>query len=55
MISELSTNKQRRVCSPQALGCESSAGVSSSGNIIGQERAVRALKFGLGIKEKSKG
>lgn len=52
MISELSTEKLRRVCDPQALGCESSAEVSSSGNIIGQERAVRALKFGLGVKGK---
>jgi len=52
MISELSIDKLRRVCSPQTLGCESSAEVSALSNIIGQERAVRALKFGLGIKEK---
>lgn len=52
MISELSVDKLRRVCSPETLGCNSSAEVSSSGNIIGQGRAVRALKFGLGIKEK---
>jgi lon-related putative ATP-dependent protease len=52
MISELSVEKLRRGCNPQTLGCKSSAEISPLGNIIGQERAVRALKFGLGIKEK---
>jgi lon-related putative ATP-dependent protease len=52
MISELPVEKLYRVCDPQAMGCNTSAEISSIGNIIGQERAVRALKFGLGIKEK---
>jgi lon-related putative ATP-dependent protease len=52
MIEELTTEKLRRVCDPQSIGCGSSEEISTLGNIIGQERAVRALKFGLGIKEK---
>ena len=52
MIEELTAEKLRRVCDPQSIGCGSSEEISTLGNIIGQERAVRALKFGLGIKEK---
>ena len=52
MIEELSIQNLRRVCDPKAMGCDSSAEISTLGNIIGQERAVRALRFGLGINEK---
>jgi lon-related putative ATP-dependent protease len=52
MIQELPIEKLKRVCDPSATGCASSAEITTLGNIIGQERAVRALKFGLGIKEK---
>jgi lon-related putative ATP-dependent protease len=52
MINELPTENLRIVCDPKTMGCDSSAEISTLGNIIGQERAVRALKFGLGIKEK---
>ncbi|MFN2236495.1 MAG: Lon protease family protein [Anaerolineales bacterium] len=52
MKLELPVEKLRRVCDPKLVGCDSSAEISALGNIIGQERAVRALMFGLGIKEK---
>jgi predicted ATP-dependent protease len=52
MKRELPIEELRRVCDPKLVGCESSAEISALGNIIGQERAVRALMFGLGIKEK---
>lgn len=52
MINELSVDKLRRRCSPDVFGCESSAQITGLNSIIGQERAVRALKFGLGIKDK---
>jgi len=52
MIRELPIEKLRQVCDPLTTGCESSAEITTQGNIIGQERAVRALQFGLGIKEK---
>ena len=52
MIQELPLERLRRVCEPGILCCESSAELNALGSIIGQERAVRALKFGLGIKER---
>ena len=52
MKHELPVEKLRRICDPKLVGCDSSAEISALGNIIGQERAVRALMFGLGIKEK---
>ena len=52
MIAELSVEKLRKKCDPQTLGCASSAEVGALQAIIGQERAVRALRFGLGIKDK---
>ncbi len=52
MIDPIPVEKLRHQCNPDLLGCASSAEVSPRGEIIGQERAVRALKFGLGIKEK---
>jgi lon-related putative ATP-dependent protease len=52
MNQELSIEKLKQVCDPSSTGCASSAEITTLGNIIGQERAVRALKFGLGIKKK---
>jgi len=51
MAEELPVEKLRRICDPQELGCETSEEVKPLETIIGQERAVRALEFGLGIKE----
>jgi lon-related putative ATP-dependent protease len=51
MAEELPVEKLRRICDPQALDCETTEEVEPLETIIGQERAVRALEFGLGIKE----
>jgi lon-related putative ATP-dependent protease len=52
MIKELSIEKLKKACDPQMLGCNNSEEVSALEAIIGQDRAVRALQFGLGIREK---
>jgi lon-related putative ATP-dependent protease len=52
MIKELPVENYRKYCDPQSMGCESSAEIGNTQAIIGQERAVCALRFGLGIKEK---
>ena len=48
----LSVEKLSKLCDPKEIGCESSEQIEALQTIIGQERAVRALRFGLGIKEK---
>ncbi len=52
MINELPPEKLRRTCDPNFMQCESTKEIAPLQEIIGQERAVRALKFGLGIKER---
>jgi lon-related putative ATP-dependent protease len=52
MANELSPSELRRICSPDFLQCKSTQDLAPLQEIIGQERAVRALRFGLGIKEK---
>ena len=52
MVKELSVEQYRKYCDPKSLGIGSSAEVGNAFTIIGQERAVRALRFGMGIKEK---
>ncbi|MFH2040628.1 MAG: AAA family ATPase [Chloroflexota bacterium] len=52
MIAELSVDKYRKYCDPKSLGFISSEEIVVTQTIIGQERAVRALRFGMGIKEK---
>ncbi len=49
-ISELSPQELRRECMP--LACQSSADLERLEGIIGQDRALRALNFGLEIEEK---
>jgi lon-related putative ATP-dependent protease len=49
-MQKLPVEKLRKECSPDFLHCESTKEISPLREIIGQERAVRALKFGLGIK-----
>jgi lon-related putative ATP-dependent protease len=51
MITELPVDKLRRICDPRTLDCETTEELEPLETIIGQERAVRALEFGLGIKE----
>jgi lon-related putative ATP-dependent protease len=51
MLNDLSVDKLRRICDPETVGCTTSEEVPVLETIIGQERAVKALRFGLGIKE----
>jgi lon-related putative ATP-dependent protease len=51
MITELPLEKLRWTCDPQVMGCNTSEEMKTLETIIGQERAVRSLQFGLGIKE----
>jgi hypothetical protein len=52
MINKLSVEKLHRTCDPNLMSCKTTKEVAPLEEIVGQERAVRALKFGLGIKEK---
>jgi len=50
MVNKLPLEKIRNTCPPDLMQCESTKELAPLVEIIGQERAVRALKFGLGIK-----
>src|SRR4030066_2307805 len=52
MVNELSAEKIRQVCDASFMQCETTEGLVPLREIIGQERAVRAMKFGIGIKDK---
>ena len=52
MIHELSLEKLRRNCNPDFARCKNTKELRPLQEIIGQERAVRALKFGLDIQDK---
>jgi len=52
MVEELSVEKLRRECPPNLMKCKTTLELAPLQEIIGQERAVRALKFGLGIKDR---
>ncbi len=52
MVNELPAEKLRKVCNASFMGCETTEGLVPLREIIGQERAVRALKFGIGIRER---
>ncbi|NIO36590.1 AAA family ATPase [Candidatus Bathyarchaeota archaeon] len=52
MPEELSYNKLRKECDIQRIHCETTKDIPPLEGIIGQERAVRALHFGLEIKER---
>ena len=51
MVNQLPVEKLRKVCDVNFMHCESTKDLIPLSEIIGQERAVRALKFGLGIKD----
>jgi len=51
LINKLPVEKLRKVCNANFMHCESTKDLVPINEIIGQERAVRALKFGLGIKD----
>jgi lon-related putative ATP-dependent protease len=50
LITKLPVEKLRHTCDANFMHCESTKNLLPLSEIIGQERAVRALKFGLGIK-----
>jgi len=50
--NELHSEKLRRECDPNLMRCETTEEISPLEGIIGQERAVRALRFGIDIKER---
>ena len=52
MVNELSPTQLRRTCNPDFMHCKDTSELTPLQEIIGQERAVRALKFGLGITDK---
>ena len=52
MVNELPAEKLRKECELGLVGCATTEELAPLREIIGQERAVRALKFGLGIKER---
>jgi len=52
MVNELPVEKLRRTCDPNFMECKTTKDLVPLQEIIGQERAVRALKFGLGIQDK---
>jgi lon-related putative ATP-dependent protease len=52
MVHDLPVEKLKIKFDPTMLDCETTADLKPLEGIIGQERAVRALNFGLDIKEK---
>ncbi len=52
MPGELSPDRLRRVFDASTIACTSSEEISPLTGIVGQDRAVKALKFGLDIKER---
>ena len=51
MVNELNANQLRYICDPSAFDFATTADLEPLDDIIGQERAVEALKLGLGIKD----
>jgi lon-related putative ATP-dependent protease len=51
LVNRLPVEKLRHVCDANFMPCETTKDLVPLSEIIGQERAVRALKFGLGIKD----
>src|SRR6059058_5253213 len=51
-VSELSPEKLRLECPPDQVRCETSAELGPVDGIIGQDRALKALKFGVEMKGK---
>jgi len=51
LVDELNPESLRKKCDSKFIRCETTEDLLPIREIIGQERAVRALKFGLGIKD----
>lgn len=52
VIKKLAVRKFRNTYDVSGLGCSNTGELTPAGDIIGQERAVRALNLGLNIEEK---
>lgn len=52
LVNELSVDKLRKTCEPNFIPCKTTRELKPLQEIIGQERAIRALKFGLGIQDR---
>jgi len=52
MVEELKLSQLRRPCDASTVTCETTESAIPLDTILGQERAVKALKFGLEIAEK---
>ena len=52
MKAAVSIDRLKCTCDPEVLGCTSSRDVAPLQTIIGQVKALKALQFGLDIKEK---
>ena len=52
MVIELTAEQAYKVCDADKIGCDSSQELTPLETIVGQDRAIRAMQFGLGIKEK---
>ncbi|MBE0479935.1 MAG: AAA family ATPase [Dehalococcoidia bacterium] len=51
MARKLTAAEVRRVCDPDSLGFDSTQGLIPAETILGQDRALKALRFGLGIQD----
>jgi hypothetical protein len=51
MARRLQPEELRRRCDPEIFGVETTAECKPLDDVIGQERALRALELGLGIKD----
>jgi lon-related putative ATP-dependent protease len=51
LAKELPLKSLRKTCDPNFIGCKTTQELAPLQQIIGQERAVKALKFGLGIRD----
>jgi len=52
MVIELPAEKAYKVCALDDINCDTSQELAALETIVGQDRAIRAMQFGLGIKEK---
>jgi len=52
MIKKLDVKKLYRHCDPKSLGFKTTDDLTPLNDIIGQERAVKALELGLGIRDR---
>jgi lon-related putative ATP-dependent protease len=52
MVNELTAEKACKMCDANIIGTNTSEELNALETIVGQDRAIRAMQFGLGIKDK---